>query len=321
MTLDMCIRAYSFQAMGTDCAAHLAGDPAVTSAAAALVIEEVRRIESTYSRYQRDSVLSLINQAGARGASVTVDAETTGLLDYAFALHRASDGLFDITSGVLRQAWDFDSGRLPAPGAIERLLPRVGLHRVEWDAPILRFGVAGMEIDFGGIGKEYAVDRAAEICRDAGITSGLIDLGGDIRVIGPLPNGAPWTVHVRHPRRPDCALATLSVANGAVASSGDYERFMEIDGVRYSHILDPTTGWPVRGLAAVTVSTDACIVAGSLATVAMLKASNGPAWLQTLGVPHVWMDEQGAVGGNRVPLSRPSLWRRERRVQQTRAIG
>lgn len=289
---------FPFAAMGTDCVLHLYGDRRRAEAAADAAMAEVFRIEARYSRYRDDSLLSRINGAARIGGAIEVDEETAALLDYAFAGHRRSDGLFDISSGILRRAWDFSSPRLPAQAEIEALLPLVGLGKIEWTRPRLAFPVPGMELDFGGIGKEYAVDRVAEVCQAAGIASGLVDLGGDIRAIGPHPGGEPWLVNIRDPRAPDRALATLRVARGAVASSGDYERYFEIDGRRYCHILDPRTGWPASGLASVSVMADQCLVAGTLTTVAMLKGADGPAWLDRMDLRHLWVDPQGRRGGD-----------------------
>jgi thiamine biosynthesis lipoprotein len=287
-----------FSALGSQCMVLLhAEDKADARAAAAAAMQEIARIEARYSRYRTDSELSRINGAAKAGASIEVDDETAGLIDYAFACYRKSDGLFDISSGPLRRAWDFSSGRLPAGEAIAALLPRIGLDKVRWRSPLLRFSVPGMELDLGGIGKEYAVDRAAGICIALGIRHGLVDLGGDIRAIGKAPDGAPWFIGIRHPRRPETAMATVALDSAALATSGDYERFIEVGGRRYCHILDPRSGWPAEGLRSVSVIAEDCLVAGSLATIAMLKGAGGVAWLRALGVRHVTMDADGNVEG------------------------
>jgi thiamine biosynthesis lipoprotein len=154
-----------------------------------------------------------------------------------------------------------------------------------------------MALDFGGVVKEYAADRAAVICLEAGVKHGLVDLGGDIRIIGPHPDGSPWSVGIQHPRQADAVMATLQVSRGAVATSGDYERYLAIDGKRYCHILSPRTGMPVEGLAGVSVFADECIVAGSATTIAMLMEERGPSWLEEVGLPHVWMDQAQRIGG------------------------
>lgn len=289
---------HSFKAMGTACEIQLFARQALAEQVIAAIVAEVERLEQRYSRYRSDSFLSAINRVAAWGGKIEVDPETASLLDYAATCYEQSGGLFDITSGILRRAWRFDSGRLPTLEQIEGLRAKIGWHRLKWTPPLLEFPTPGMELDFGGIVKEYAVDRVAALARQAGITAGVINLGGDIKIIGPRPDGAPWRVGIRHPRQPDALLTTLLVEAGAVASSGDYERCLVVDGKRYSHILNPKTGWPVQYLASVTVLGDLCVVAGSAATIAILKAQEGPAWLERLGLPHLWMRLDGRIGGS-----------------------
>ena len=155
-----------------------------------------------------------------------------------------------------------------------------------------------MEIDFGGVVKEYAVDRAASLCFDAGIRHGLVNLGGDIKIIGPHPDGSPWRIAIRHPRQSGGILQALLLRSGALASSGDYERCIVLDGVRYGHVLNPKTGWPVNYMAAVSVIGEFCVVAGSASTIGMLKGEAGPDWLSSLGLPHLWVSVHGESGGS-----------------------
>jgi FAD:protein FMN transferase len=288
-----------FKAMGTPCDIQLfARTETEAKHAADAAIADVQRLEALYSRYKADSFLSEINRAADAGESIAVDDETACLLDYAVTCYEQSDGLFDITSGLLRRAWKFDQNKLPEQSLINALLEHVGWHKVTWQRPTLSFSVAGMEIDFGGIVKEYAVDRAASLCYAQGIKHGVINLGGDIKVIGPHDDGSPWRVGIRHPRDHEGLLDTISLYQGALASSGDYERCIMVNGVRYGHVLNPKTGWPVRHLAAVSVVGDFCVVAGSASTIAMLKESEGKDWLAELGLPHLWVDVQGEVGGS-----------------------
>lgn len=285
--------------MGTPCEIQLfVEDQELAQRIAALVIADVQRLEGLYSRYKPDSLLSKINAVATSGGSITVDAETAGLLDYAATCHQQSDGLFDISSGILRQAWRFETGQLPDQSLIKQLLKRVGWHKLRWHAPVLEFPLAGMALDFGGIVKEYAVDRAAALSWHAGARHGLINLGGDIKLIGPRPGGEAWQVGIHHPRQKQALASTLALCNGAVASSGDYERCIIVNGQRYGHILNPKTGWPVRRLASVSVVGDFCVVAGSASTIAMLKEEQGPCWLQQLGLPHQWIDVEGNSGGS-----------------------
>jgi FAD:protein FMN transferase len=289
---------YPFAAMGSRCEIRLyapSEEPAAACARATIV--DVLRLEAKYSRYRNDSATAAINRVAAAGDAIDVDAETGTLLDYAGTCYEQSDGLFDLTSGILREAWSADRRELPDTAALQRLLARVGWSKVRWQRPRLAFGVPGMEIDFGGVVKEYAADRAATLCAEAGFRHGLVDLGGDIKIVGPHPDGAPWVVGIQHPRNPDAVMATLDLFYGAIATSGDYERFVEIDGRRHSHILSPRTGMPVNGLAGVSVAAPECVVAGSATTIAMLMEDRGPEWLEEVGLPHVWMDQELRVGG------------------------
>nr|WP_291558546.1 FAD:protein FMN transferase [Bradyrhizobium sp.] len=291
--------------MGSDCAVHLHGRTAKDVERFAAAAEgEIRRIEARYSRYRSDSELARINKIAATGGVIDIDAETAGLIAYAKACFAKSDGAFDVTSGRLRAVWDFSVARLPDQRSIDAALPFIGLDNLVLTNGRLHFRRPGMELDFGGLGKEYAADRAAEVCADLGMRHGFIDLGGDIRVVGPQPDGLPWRIGIRHPRDADRPAAEIALPSGALATSGDYERFIEVDGRRYCHILDPKTGWPAHGLSSVTVISDRCLVAGSLSTAAMLKGPAGAAWLHGLGVRHLVIDEDGSSCGTEPPLTR-----------------
>jgi thiamine biosynthesis lipoprotein len=289
---------HRFQAMASDCAVHVQAETLAASAMIAIAAEaEVRRIEARYSRYRGDSELARINLVAAAGGTTDIDPETAGLIAYAKACFQSSQGAFDITSGLLRHAWNFSGSRLPEQREIDALLPRIGLDKVTLSDARLSFAQAGMEVDLVGLGKEYAADRAAEVCNELEARHGFVDLGGDIRVIGPQPDGQPWRIGIRDSRDPAAVVAEVALSGGALATSGDYERFIEVDGARYCHILDPRTGWPAQGLSSVTVISGRCLVAGSLATSAMLKGSNGGAWLESLGVRHIAIDDQGRCSG------------------------
>jgi thiamine biosynthesis lipoprotein len=289
----------AFKAMGTPCDIQIyAKTQTKARRAAELIMADVRRLEALYSRYRSDSFLSAINRVAMTGGRISVDEETAGLLNYAATCYDQSDGLFDITSGILRRVWNFKLGKLPSETQVQDLLGKIGWDKLRWKPPVLEFPLPGMEIDFGGIVKEYAVDRAASLSLQAGVRHGLVNLGGDIKIIGPRPDGDPWRVGIRHPGRKEEAVRMLLLHEGAIASSGDYERCIVLDGVRYGHVLNPKTGWPVRHLASVTVVSDWCVVAGSASTITMLKEADGPVWLQNLGLPHFWVNIQGGTGGS-----------------------
>ncbi|HVF62644.1 MAG TPA: FAD:protein FMN transferase [Casimicrobiaceae bacterium] len=260
-------------------------------------IADVQRIEAKYSRYRDDSVTSGINRA-AGGEPVLVDAETAALLDYADRLHSLSRGRFDITSGVLRRAWDFKRkpARLPDANAIADLLAIVGWQHVSRDADHVRLALHGMQLDFGGIGKEYAADRAAAILAQHGIRHALVNLAGDVRAVNDQADGAPWRVGVQHPRRAEGeAIAFVELRDNAIATSGDYERFFEIDGRRYCHVIDARTGMPVSAWQSVSVIAPLATVAGTCATIAMLMEEEAAAFLARQEVAWLGVDASGEL--------------------------
>lgn len=277
---------HRFRAMGGPCRLRFdCADEAVAAQSIAAAEAEARRLEQKYSRYLPDSLTSRINSAAGTATVTPIDQETAGLLGFADTLWQQSGGLFDLTAGVLRRAWDFKSGRLPAQAAIDELLPLVGWDRVQWDQSRIRLPQRGMEIDFGGCVKEYASDSVAAVLGRLGVVRGLIDMAGDMAVVGAASRDRPWSVGIRHPRAADGAIAHISLTGGGLASSGDYERCLLIEGRRYGHILSPGTGWPVQGLVAVSIAAPQCLVAGGSATIAMLKPeSEALAWLGELGL-------------------------------------
>ena len=276
-----------FRAMGGPCEVLVDTDePAVAATAAGIAREEALRIERKFSRYRDDSVVHRIH--AARGEPVRVDEETALLLDYAATCHELSGGRFDITSGVLRRAWTFDgSSRVPDDATVRALLDQVGWHRVTWRRPVFVLP-AGMEVDFGGIGKEYAVDRAAALVAAGVGCAFVVNFGGDLVARGPRRAGRPWAVGVDDPDRTgEAALLRVEIANGALATSGDARRFVLHNGRRLGHILDPRTGWPVEGAPrAVTVLAATCIEAGTLATLAILRGPEAGRFLEEQGVQH-----------------------------------
>lgn len=273
-----------------------ARDESTARAWAGAAIAEVRRIEAKFSRYRDDSVTAAINRA-AGAAPVQVDDETAALLDFGARLHAASGGLFDLTSGVLRRAWDFRSGRVPAQDEIDALRALIGWSRVEWRRPHVRLPQPGMEIDFGGIGKEYAADRAAGVLLAQGARHGFVNLGGDVRAIGAQPDGARWRIAIQHPRTGGAAaIGAIDIAREAVATSGDYERFFEKDGRRYCHILDPRSGWPAAHWQCVSVCAPLAVAAGACSTIAMLKpVADALAFLRGQDVDFLAVDAGGRV--------------------------
>lgn len=294
----MSAHVFEFSGMGCPCALHLeADDESVAHTARALVFAEVDRLDRKYSHYRDDSLLATL--CATAGEPIEVDAETANLLDFAAELHRQSDGLFDITAGRLTRLWDAPGGRVPAADEVAAALRLTGWQRIEWQRPHLRLPLAGVRFDLGGIVKEYAADRCAELCRAAGVKAGVVDLGGDLALIGPHPDGTPWIVGIKAPQATDRAAARIELARGGLATSGDYERALIVDGRRYSHIVDPRTGQPVASFASVSVVADSCLVAGAAATLAMLMGmARGGDYLRELGLPHLCIGNDGRASGD-----------------------
>ncbi len=289
LTADALGFSYGFSAMASPCELRLeTRDSSLAERLGQVVEAEAARIEHKFSRYRDDSALSLINRSG--GETVTVDDETADLLDYAASCHGLSGGRFDITSGVLRRVWRFDgSDRLPSRAEVRAVLPFVGWTKVNWRRPLLTLP-KGMELDFGGLGKEYAVDVSLLKVQALTPAPALVNFGGDLRVSGPRADGKPWRVAIESVEQAGTAEAHLGLLHGALTTSGDARRFLLKDGVRYSHILDPRTGWPVKDPPrSVTVAAPTCLEAGLLSTLAMLQGRRAEAFLRDQGIQAWWL--------------------------------
>lgn len=273
------VHKHRFTAMGTPCEVQVESrDRRLAAELARMGEAEARRIEEKFTRYKPTGVVWAINNAG--GQPVEVDEETAGLLDYAAQVHALSGGRFDVTSGVLRRAWKFDgSERVPEPDAVAALMPLIGWQKVQWDRPRLTLP-PGMEIDLGGICKEYAVDRAAMAITAAADCPALVNFGGDLRTTRAKAAGR-WAVAIESLDPGKASGGLLQIGEGAIATSGDAKRFLLKAGKRYSHILDPRTGWPVENPPrSITVAARTCVQAGTLSTLAMLLGPDAEAFLK-----------------------------------------
>jgi thiamine biosynthesis lipoprotein len=283
---------YGFRAMASPCEVRTqTEDPELATALGRIAEAEAARTERKYSRYLDDSALSALNRSN--GTPVAVDAETALLLDYAAQCHELSGGRFDITSGVLRRVWRFDgSDRVPTRAQVREVLPHVGWDKAVWRAPHLTLR-PGMEIDFGGLGKEYAVDTALRQIQAASQVPVLVNFGGDLHVSGPRASGQGWRVSIESPDEQGAGEAVLELFEGALATSGDARRYLLKDSVRYSHILDPRTGWPVKDPPrSVTVAAPTCMEAGILSTLAMLHGRSAEAFLKREKLKAWWIREE-----------------------------
>ncbi|OIP44984.1 MAG: hypothetical protein AUK47_00015 [Deltaproteobacteria bacterium CG2_30_63_29] len=264
---------------------------------AALV--EMSRVESVFSEWRPDSQISALNDAAGKGP-ITLDPEVLDLLDDALSLCTLSHGAFDITFRGAGRLYDFAARnpKPPSPEALAEAIKKINCRdlvtdRVAGTAELKR---PQMAIGLGGIAKGYAVDRAVKVLRAAGLIDFVVNAGGDLYSSGRV-DGRLWRVAIRHPREPGTEMAILPVSNLAVATSGDYERFFDYEGVRYHHILDPKTGQSARECQSVTILAPAAYLADALATaVFVLGPERGMTLIEELdGVEGAIVDAKGAM--------------------------
>ena len=226
--------------------------------------QEIERLDALLSTGAETSEVAQINANGGG----TLSEDTTYLLERSLDLYDSTNGVFDIAIYPLMDAWGFTTGNytVPSDEMIENLLPLTDANNIIYDKDesSISFAKDGMKIDFGGIAKGYTSGRIADIYRECGVTSGLINLGGNVQVVGTKTDGSKWRVAVQSPETEDDYLGILSTADRAIITSGGYERYFEQDGVKYHHIIDPSTGHPANnGLVSVTiVSVDGTLADG-----------------------------------------------------------
>lgn len=272
------------------CDERQAGEAAIDA-----VMAEMHRIDAAMSPYKPDSELSRINREAARHA-VPVSAELFGLLQRSLEFSRLSGGVFDITYAAVGHLYDYRRGVVPTDDEVAGAQAAVGYRGLLLDeqACTVRFAKAGMRIDLGGFAKGHAVELGASILRRFGIAHGIVSAGGDSRIVGDR-RGRPWTIGVRDPRRRGAVAAVLPLEDVAVSTSGDYERYCEVDGVRHHHLIDPRSGRSPSSVRSVTVVAGDGLTSEALSkTVFMLGADEGLRVVAALaGVDAVVVDGDG----------------------------
>jgi FAD:protein FMN transferase len=279
-------------AMGSDLRLTAwAVDEAAARTAFVAVVREFDRLDALMSVWRPESDVRRINQAAGRRA-VAASPEVREALHAARQVSEWTDGKFDVTFGVLADLWKFDHQNedhtVPAEADIRARLPLIDYRQIEIDdrAGTVFLRRPGMQMHLGGIGKGYAVERAAAILRRAGLGDFMIQAGGDLYVAG-RKDGRPWRLGINDPRGPDGkSFATVDLVDATLSTSGDYARAFVKDGVRYHHIVDPSTGQPARGCRSVTIVADSPLLADGLSTgVFLLGPEAGMALIERL--PHV----------------------------------
>jgi FAD:protein FMN transferase len=268
------LRKVSFPALGTVCEVQYAapGGDAQAAAFERAAIGWVNAFEAKYSRFRPDSLVSRINDAAGR-TWVEIDTEMETLLKLCDTLHFMTQGVLDPTALPLLRLWNYkaEKPRLPTTAEIAAARELVGWKKVRRAPGKIFLPTAGMALDFGGFGKEYAVDFVAQLAVGHGLSCALVDFGHDLRAIGTPPGRPAWHIGLEDPRKPGTAAGSIAVSGKGVASSGDYLRCFTIEGKRYGHIVDPRTGSPVaNGCVQATVIASSCLQAGVLSTTAFV---------------------------------------------------
>lgn len=273
----------SFTAMASPCELLMAvDDEPIARQMLQLAFDEAKRIEGKFSRFIKGNLVWQLNHA--QGKPTPIDAETHHLFEFAQQCFQLSEAAFDISACPLMALWRFDgSHRVPLQTDIDTALLNVGFTHIALTDTTVTMP-AGMSVDFGGIGKEYAVDRTAQMLAQRWPTSSvLVNFGGDIAC--PISKDEGWQVGIENPQQLDSAAALLTIRQGALATSGHTRRYIEVAGKRYGHIINPKNGYPVeQAPLSVTVLAPNCVMAGMLATMSMLKGADAEAFLQQQGV-------------------------------------
>jgi thiamine biosynthesis lipoprotein len=266
-----------------------------------LAIDEIRRIEKLLTTYDDRSETNLINQhAGVK--PVKVSKEVLELIKRSLKISRVTDGAFDITYGSIdKNLWNFNRSLATLPDEVtaRKMVKLVDYRNVIIDErnSTVMLKRPGMRIGFGGIGKGYAADRARIVLEKHGVESGIVNASGDLIAWGMQANGEPWSIGISHPDNPSKPLARLQLTNMAIATSGNYEKYIVIDGKKYSHTIHPKTGLPVRGVKSVTVIASNGEIADAMATpVMVMGASAGLALInQISGIECILIDDDNKI--------------------------
>lgn len=237
------------------------------------VIQEVTRIENLISDWRSYTQVSLVNQnAGIK--PIKVDKEVFDLAKRAIDLSKLTGGAFDVSFAAMDRIWKFDGSmtQMPSPEAVKNSVAKVGYENIILDSlnNTIFLKTKGMKIGFGALGEGYAADRCRQMMIAKGIKAGIVNGSGDMSTWGKQPDGSDWTIGITNPAQPEDLLAVLPLHEGAIVTSGNYEKFVIFNGIRYSHIINPVTGYPATGLQSVTILGPSAEEANGLSTSIMV---------------------------------------------------
>ncbi|MCB9426738.1 MAG: FAD:protein FMN transferase [Flavobacteriales bacterium] len=266
----------------------------------AIAIEEITRIEKLISSWDANSQTSVINRnAGIQ--PVKIEQELFQLIERAIGISRLTDGAFDISYASMDKVWKFDGSvtELPSKETINNSITKVGFQNIILDKEkqTVFLKLEGMKIGFGAIGKGYAADKAKDLLLSKGVSSGIVNASGDMNTWGKQPNGKEWKIALTNPLDKNKVFALLPVSDAAVVTSGNYEKYITFNGKRYTHIIDPRTGYPSTGVISVTVFAPKAELADALATsVFVMGKETGLDRINQLpNVECVLIDEEGKI--------------------------
>ncbi len=265
-----------------------------------LAVDEISRIEKMISSWDSNSQTSKINR-NAGVAPVKVDAELFQLIERALQISKVTNGAFDISYAAMDRIWTFDGTmqQMPDKEIIQQSVAKVGYKNIILDkaAGTVFLKIPGMKIGFGAIGKGYSADKAKDLLMKEGVIAGMINASGDLNCWGTKPGGSDWLVGITNPMNKDKVFSWFPIENSAVVTSGDYEKFVVLNGKRYSHIIDPRTGFPAGGLTSVSIFAPKAELADALATSIFVMGIDAGIDMvnQLKGIECVLVDDQGKI--------------------------
>jgi thiamine biosynthesis lipoprotein len=293
------------QAFGSSC--HLVVDNSTDDGDKLLSIarDELSRLESKFSAYHPDSIVTQINQQAGTGCATPLDPEACSLLQYVSALWDESKHLFDPTTRLLQECYDADGRLRASPLQLQDMLKLIGWSKLEVSSEGAHLSSKGMLVDLNSCVRPYAIDSVRKLWLKNGASNALIEMDQDVASIGKQPDGANWLIGVRFPRRGSAGITRLKLNHNGFSIRGDFERCVMHNGERFGRALSPIDGQAIPGLLGVAVIADNCLTACSAASVARLKTEQAAiTWLDSIGLPWLGIDRELQCHGPLAPSSR-----------------